>query len=124
MNQRAEYNFTKATEIAMIMRKGDGRLISAQQTNYWLGGLTPEDKAAGVNHPFIKPFGLWQHLFKALALPGSTIAEPFSGVGSATRAMLLEGYMPVTCEKDAAHYAQQVNNVAKVYCEMNGVEFK
>jgi len=124
MNQRAEYNFTKATEIAMIMRKDGGRLVSAQQTNYWMGGNTPEDKAAGVNHPFIKPKELWQHLLKAVALPGSTIAEPFSGVGSGTRAMLLAGYMPVTCEVDPAHYAQQVNNVAKVYCEMNGVEFK
>jgi DNA modification methylase len=124
MNQRAEYNFTKATEIAMIMRKGDGRLVSAQSTNYWLGGLTPEDKAAGVNHPFIKPEALWNVLLKAVALPGSTIAEPFSGVGSGTRAMLRSGYMPVTSEKDPAHYAQQVNNVAKVYCEMRGVEFK
>lgn len=124
INQRAEYNFTKATEIAMVMRKGDGRLTSAQGTNYWLGGNTPEDKAAGVNHPFIKPEALWNTLLKALALPGCTIAEPFSGVGSGTRAMLRSGYMPVTCEKDAAHYAQQVNNVAKVYCEMNGVEFK
>lgn len=124
MNQRAEYNFTKATEIAMVMRKGDGRLVSAQATNYWCGGLSPEDKAAGVNHPFIKPRELWQHLLKAVALPGSTIAEPFSGVGSGTRSMLLAGYMPVTCEVDPAHYAQQVNNVAKVYCEMNGVDFK
>lgn len=123
MNQRAEYNFTKATEIAMVMRKGDGRLVSAQQTNYWLGGNTPEDKAAGVNHPFVKPKELWQHLLKAIALPGSTVAEPFSGVGSGTRAMLLAGYMPVTCEIDPAHYAQQVNNVAKVYCELNGVNF-
>jgi DNA modification methylase/ParB-like chromosome segregation protein Spo0J len=124
MNQRAEYNFTKATEVAMIMRKGDARLTKAQSVNWWAGGLTPEDKAAGVNHPFIKPQALWDVLLKAVALPGSTIAEPFSGVGSGTRAMLLAGYMPVTCEKNAAHYAQQVNNVAKVYCELNGVNFK
>lgn len=124
MNQRAEYNFTKATEIAMVMRKGDARLVSAQATNYWVGANTPEDRAAGVNHPFIKPKELWQHLLKAVALPGSTIAEPFSGVGSGTRAMLLSGYMPVTCEVDPAHYAQQVNNVAKVYCELQGIQFK
>ena len=123
MNQRAEYNFTKATEIAMVMRKGDARLVSAQQTNYWMGGNTPEDKAAGVNHPFIKPRELWQHLLKAIALPGSRVAEPFSGVGSGTRAMLLAGYTPVSCELDEAHYAQQVNNIAKEYCKLNGVEF-
>lgn len=123
INQRAEYNFTKATEFAMVMRKGDARLTSAQQTNYWVGSNTPEDRAAGVNHPFIKPKELWQHILKAVALPGSTIAEPFSGVGSGTRAMLLEGYMPLTCEIDANHYAQQINNVAKTYCDLKGVKF-
>lgn len=123
MNQQAAYNFTKATEIAMIMRKGDARLVSAQSTNYWVGGNTPEDRSAGVNHPFIKPKELWQHLLKAVALPGATVCDPFSGVGSSTRAMLLAGYMPVVCEIDPAHYAQQVNNVAKIYCELNGIKF-
>jgi DNA modification methylase len=124
MNQRAEFNFTKSTEIAMVMRKEGGRLVSAQSTNYFLGGNTPEDKAAGVNHPFIKPLALWQTLMKAVALPGATICDPFSGVGSSTRAMLLGGFTPVTCEIDPAHYAQQVRNVAKVYCELKGVSFK
>ena len=124
MNQRAEYNFTKATEFAMIMRKGDARLVCAQQTNYWLGGLTPEDKAAGVNHPFIKPLALWQHLLKAIALPGSTILDGFSGVGSSTRAMMLAGYTPLVCELDENHYAQQLQNICKVYCEQKGIQFK
>jgi DNA modification methylase len=124
MNQRAEYNFTKATEIAMIMRKGDARLVCAQQTNYWLGGNTPEDKAAGVNHPFIKPLLLWQHLLKAIALPGSTICDGFSGVGSSTRAMLMAGYTPLVCELDENHYAQQLQNICKVYCEQKGIQFK
>lgn len=124
INQRAEYNFTKTTEIAMIMRKGDARLVSAQASNYWLGQLTPEDKAAGVNHPFIKPFALWQYLLKAIALPGSTICDGFSGVGSSTRAMMLEGYTPLACEVDENHYAQQLQNLARVYCEQKGIEFK
>lgn len=124
MNQRAEFNFTKSTEIAMIMRKEGGRLVSAQANNYFLGANTAEDKAAGVNHPFIKPLALWQTLLKAIALPGATICDPFSGVGSSTRAMLLSGYLPVTCEIDPAHHAQQVSNVAKVYCELNGVTFQ
>lgn len=123
-NQRAEYNFTKATEIAMVMRKGDARLIKQQPNNYWLGALTPEDKAAGVNHPFIKPMLLWQHLLAAIALPGSTIVDGFSGVGSSTRAMMLAGYTPIGVEKEEVHYAQQVQNLTKVYCELNGIQFK
>lgn len=114
-NQRAEYNFTKATEIAMVMRKGDARLVSAQATNYWLGSLSEEDKRALVNHPFIKPTELWQLLARAVAHKGSTICDPFSGVGSSTRAFLLDGYQPVAGEKEEHHYTQQLSNIAATY---------
>lgn len=123
-NQRAEYNFTKKTEIAIIMRKGDARLIKQQPTNWWAGQLTPEDQAAGVNHPFIKPKELWQTLLAAIALPGSTIVDGFSGVGSGTRAMMLAGYTPIGVEIDPNHYAQQMQNLVKTYCELNGIVFK
>lgn len=123
-NSRAELNFTKTTEIAMVMRKGTAKLVSAQSTCYWIGGLTAEDKAAGVNHPFIKPRELWQWILKAIALPGSTVVDGFSGVGSGTRAMMLAGYTPIGVEKDENHYAQQIQNLTKTYCEMNGIVFK
>jgi len=123
-NQRAEYNFTKRTEIAIIMRKGDARLVKQQPTNFWCGQLTPEDQAAGVNHPFIKPKELWQTLLSAIALPGATIVDGFSGVGSGTRAMMLAGYTPIGVEIDENHYAQQVQNLVKTYCELNGIMFK
>lgn len=123
-NQRAEYNFTKKTEIAIIMRKGDARLIKQQPTNFWCGQLTPEDQAAGVNHPFIKPKELWQTLLSAIALPGSTIVDGFSGVGSGTRAMMLAGYTPIGVELVEAHYAQQMQNLVKTFCELNNINFK
>jgi hypothetical protein len=118
MNQRAEYNFTKSVEHAIIFRKGDARLVSAQTTNYWIGGLTPEDKAACPHHPFIKPAGLWQHLAKAVALPGATIGDFFSGVGSGPRAFMTGGWTPVSAEVDQKHYAQQVHNLAKAYIQL------
>lgn len=119
-NQRAEFNFTKSTEIAMVMRKEGGRLVKQQPNNYFMGGLTPDDKAACVNHPFAKPEELWLRILSAVALPGSTIAEPFSGVGSGTRAMMKAGYMPVAGELDPAHYAQQVSNIANEYLKLKG----
>lgn len=118
INQRAEYNFTKSVEHAIIFRKGDARLVSAQTTNYFLGGLTTEDKQALPNHPFIKPMALWQLLLKAVALPGATVLDPFSGVGSMTRAALLGGWTPLACEVDENHYAQQLHNVAKAYMQL------
>ena len=115
MNQRAEYNFTKSVEHAIVFRKGDARLVSAQSTNWWMGGLVKEDRDALPNHPFIKPLALWQHLLKAVALPGATVLDPFSGVGSMPRAALLGGWTPITCEVDPIHHSQQIHNISEAY---------
>jgi DNA modification methylase len=122
-NQRAEYNFTKDTEIAIIFRKPGGKLTRSGPRSSWTGGLSAEDKAAGATHPFIKPFELWEALITSCVTPGGKIAEPFSGVGSGTRAIMKLGYLPISCEKDEKHYAQQVNNIANTYCQMNQVNF-
>jgi DNA modification methylase len=118
MNQRAEYNFTKSIEHAVIFRKGDARLITAQSNNYWLGGMTADDKAACPNHPFAKPAGLWQHLAKAVALPGSTIGDFFSGVGSGPRAFMLGGWLPLSTEIDPVHYSAQTHTLAETYKQL------
>ena len=118
MNQRAEYNFTKSVEHAIIFRKGDARLVSAQSNNWWMGGNTVEDKAALPNHPFIKPLALWQHLLRAVALPGSTVGDGFSGVGSMTRAAMLGGWQPLVCEMDTVHYSQQIHNIGEAYNQL------
>lgn len=123
MNQRAEFNFTKTVEHAIVFRKEGGRLVSAQSSNSWAGQLSSEDREEGVNHPFIKPRLLWEHLFKAIALPGSTIADPFSGVGSMPMAALRSGYQPVSCEIDEKHYAQQLTNLARVYSRIKGGQY-
>lgn len=118
INQRAEYNFTKSVEHAVLFRKGDARLVTAQSTNVFMGGLTSEDKLALPNHPFIKPMALWQHLLRAVALPGSLVCDPFSGVGSMPRAAILGGWSPITCELDPVHYSQQIHNLAQAYLSL------
>ena len=120
INQRAEYNFTKNTEIAIVLRKGDARLLSAQQSSVWSGGMTPTDKAKFAKHPFVKPDPLWAWLFEAIALPGSTICDPFSGVGSMTLAAFSRGYQPVCCELDPTHYNQQITNLSELIPTMQG----
>ena len=114
LNQRAEYNFTKNTEVAIVMRKGDARLPAAQSGCVWSGALTPTDKDTFNKHPFIKPDALWGWLLDAIALPGSVVADPFSGAGSFTLAAFKRGYQPVASEIDEVHYNQQVNNLATV----------
>jgi DNA modification methylase len=118
MNQRAEFNTTKNTEIAIVMRKPGAKLVMAQPTSVFIGQLSPEDKAACPNHPFIKPRELWQWLFKMIALPGATIGDGFSGVGSMTRAALLDGYTPLTIECDEKHYHAQLINTANTYLSL------
>lgn len=122
-NQRAELNFTKDSECAVIMRKPGGRLVRSGPRSSWTGGMTAEDKAASGNHPFAKPFELWEAIISPVVTPGGKIAEPFSGGGSGTRAMMKLGYLPIACEKDEKHFAHQVNTVANTYCQMNSVNF-
>ena len=122
-NQRAEFNFTKDSECAIIFRKPGGKLVKSGPRSSWTGGLSAEDKAAGANHPFIKPFELLEKIIDAVVLPGGKVAEPFSGVGSITRTLMLKGYTPISCEIDEKHYSQQVNNIANTYCQMNQVNF-
>jgi len=120
LNQRAEYNFTKNTEIAIVMRKGDARLLKAQGSSVWQGALTAEDKDKFAKHPFIKPDQLWGWLLDAVALPGSVVCDPFSGVGSSTLAAFRRGYQVLNCEIDEVHYSQQINNLAGLINEMKG----
>lgn len=119
LNQRAEYNFTKNTEIAIVLRKGDARLLSAQPSSVWSGGLTLEDKTKFAKHPFIKPAPLWKWLLDAVALPGSVVADPFSGVGSSTLEMFRLGYQPRCCEIDVDHYNQQIVNLTGLITDLS-----
>jgi DNA modification methylase len=102
MNQSAQYNFTKATEVAIVCRKGNATIVRPQSTNVWIG--TNDEARKSFGHPFAKPEGLWRWIFEAVAVKGQTIYDPFSGVGTCPLAAARAGYFPRGCELKDIHY--------------------
>lgn len=112
LNQTAQYNFTKATEVAMICRKGNATLQNPQSTN-WINLANTEQSVW--KHPFAKPSNLWGHLLEAIAYKGQTILDPFAGVGSCPVTALTMDLQIIACEVNEQHYVQLVQKVKNFY---------
>ena len=113
MNQCAQYNFTKNTEIAIVMRKPGATLVKPAPNCVVMAANSIAAKKLG--HPFVKPFEIWEYLLRHIALPGQTILEPCAGVGSGVLSFLQLGYKVVACEIDKKHFDQLVINVSDHY---------
>lgn len=110
LNQMAQYNFTKATEFAMVLRKGNATLNKPQATNYWSG-----PRANSQSNPFAKPKRLWQWILQSFTLQGDCILDPFAGEGSSTLAAIDLGLRPLAFESNETHFNQLTTNVREVY---------
>lgn len=117
INQAANVNFTKNTEIALVCRKGNATLIRPQASSVWTGSNDIEARLLG--HPFVKPAGLWTWLYEAVAPRGSIVLDPFAGVGSSTIPAIRYGLRPITCEINETHYNRQVTNVQSCYLSLD-----
>lgn len=117
MNQTAQYNFTKNTEIAMVCRKGNAILLSPQSTSLYSVSNDAETRLLG--HPFVKPVKLWHWLFQAVATRGSIVLDPFAGVGSSTIAAIQYGLKPLAVELNEEHFNRQIINVQNQYLSLN-----
>ncbi len=109
LNQAAGYNFTKATEFAVVMRKGNATLVEHQALNYRIIG---NDKGE-FDHPFAKPLGLWQWFITAISLPGQTLLDPFGGGGSGPCAFIDSGRQWRTIELTDLHFQDLLKHTAK-----------
>jgi hypothetical protein len=106
----AAKNWTKATEFAMVLSKGNATIHKPQPVNYWSG-----PRAETTSNPFAKPRKLWQWILEAFALKGQTIGDPFAGEGSATVATIDFGCQPVAFEVNENHFNQLNINVREFY---------
>lgn len=117
MNQAANVNFTKNTEIALVCRKGNATLLRPQASSVWTGSNDIEARLLG--HPFVKPAGLWTWLYEAVTPRGAVVLDPFAGVGSSTIPAVKYGLRPITCEINEDHYNRQVGNVQNLYLSLD-----
>jgi site-specific DNA-methyltransferase (adenine-specific) len=115
LNQMAHVNFTKNTEIALVLRKGKARLPRPVQTSIVMAS-NDEDKAK-YGHPFVKPFEVWKFLIESVSIQGETILDPFAGVGSSTMAALQLGRKPIAVEIEEGHHAKLMERVKEFYRE-------
>jgi DNA modification methylase len=111
-NEAANYNFTKATEVALVLRKGNATLVQPQGVNYWVGSNDEEKLKYG--HPFVKPEALWRWILSAIAVKNQIIYDPFAGVGSGILTAARAGYFPRATEINELHY----NNLIVAYKEL------
>jgi len=109
MNQSAQYNFTKSTEIAIVCRKGNATLITPQSKCTVEAGRDELCKVLG--HPFAKPRAIWEFLANAVSIEGQLILEPFAGRGSGVLSMLNMKRNVIGVELNTAHYNALIENV-------------
>jgi ParB-like chromosome segregation protein Spo0J len=113
-NQAAAYNFTKSTEVCMILRRSEESVLVQKQPNNFI--VTPNTNDSG--HPFHKPAPVWGRLIEAVSYEGQTIVDPFAGTGSCMSAAFSLGRDPVGIEIDEPHIHEGVTWMHKVHNEV------
>jgi DNA modification methylase/ParB-like chromosome segregation protein Spo0J len=112
-NTAAAFNFTKTTEIAMVCRKGNAQMIQLNTPSHIIA--SHDDFKSSMDHPFVKPFAVWEHLLNAVSIKGQLICDPFCGEGSAILSMLRLERTYFGCELDPVHYNKLLENVKREY---------
>lgn len=117
LNQMAQYNFTKSTEIAMVCRKGNITLVEKQPNCVISAGR--DDLCDFINHPFAKPFTLWERLMLAVSIENQYILDPFAGRGSSLLTGIKLGRKMCGVELNDAHYNAGLENLKTYYTKLN-----
>jgi len=117
MNQTAQYNFTKDTEIAMVCRKGKAVLVEPALTCRI--AASNEDAKRVFGHPFAKPFEVWEFIAKYVSFEGQLILDPFVGRGSCAIAMLRMNRRVMGVELEKNHYDALLENLKRYYLTLN-----
>lgn len=117
MNQCAQYNTTKDTEIAIVCRKPGATLANKAQTS--VISAARDELSESIRHPFAKPFACWEFLVNLCSIEGQTILEPFAGGGSGVISMLRMKRNVIAVEKEEVHYNELLENVKQYYLNLN-----
>lgn len=112
-NEAAAFNWTKSTEFAMVLRKGNATLVKPQGTNVVTADGAVERKL--YDNPFAKPFLVWKTIYDAIAIQGQSVLDPFAGEMSAVRAAIICGLKPYAVELSDKHFNRGIEQVKEAY---------
>ena len=110
-NNAATKNFTKNTEYAMVLRKGNAVLNKPQASSVVPGDGSSERKL--YDNPFAKPAVVWRFIYEAIAYKGQVVLDPFCGEMSSVRAAIDLGLTPMGIELDGDRFYKGLNAVKK-----------
>ena len=110
-NNAATKNFTKNTEYAMVLRKGNAVLNKPQASSVVAGDGSSERKL--YDNPFAKPAVVWRFLYEAIAYKGQIVLDPFCGEMSSIRAAIDLGLTPMGIELEGDRFYKGLNAVKK-----------
>lgn len=113
LNQTAHVNFTKTTEIAMVLRKGKPRLPKPVTLSHIL--CSNDQDKRDFDHPFVKPYELWKFCIESVSIQGQIILDAYAGAGSSTLAALRLGRRPIAVEISSDIYPKLNLNVRRFY---------
>ncbi len=113
MNSCVAYNTTKNFEIAIVCRK-KGTTI-ARQPNTSIFQTGKDELTNAVDHPFGKPFALWEFLIDTFTLENESVLEPFAGRGTGVISLLRKNRNVIGTELDTKHYNALLENVKQLY---------
>lgn len=112
-NTAPEYQWPKSVEFAMVCRKPGCRLTKVQTSNVYAQDAKSVTKA--LNHAFAKPFEVWRWIYRAIAIKGQRVFDPFVGSGSSAISAILEGLAPIGCEIQEDNFNTLTLNLRSFY---------
>lgn len=118
-NGAAQYNFTKNYECVMVLRK-PGAVLRKPQASSVLPNIDFRAESAKYNHPFAKPFIVWQWLYSAFTIPGQSVLDPYCGEMSACSAAVSCGLIPYGMESVEQHFNRGLQHMRETYAKVHG----
>lgn len=116
-NGGAAYNSTKDYECIMRLRKPGAVLRKCETSSVWerVDFRTPD-----YNHPFAKPFLVWQRIYQSIAVAGHSVLDPYCGEMSACIAAINLGLEPYGIESNENHFNRGLQKVREAYGKLHG----
>ena len=112
-NNQARINSTKDFELVLKCRKGKPYLTETIQSSFLPD--CPAVPASETDHPYSKPFKVWDHLLSCFTQPTDTILDPFAGQFSFANSAIPSGTNTISIEQDEVFFRRGILGIVDQY---------